>query len=425
MRPLALAAFPLLVSTAPALAQHDEHAHHEPAPHARHAAGPLGLPAAREASGTAWQPDTTPHFGVQRAFGSWSVMLHWNAFAGWNDQRGGDRGDAMVTTPNWVMGMAGREAGGGRFLARTMLSLEPATLGGEGYPLLLQTGESWEGEPLHDRQHPHDLFMEVAASYIRELTPDVAAELYLAPAGEPALGPVAFPHRLSSWNDPLATLGHHWQDATHITYGVATVGLFTRRAKLEGSWFNGREPDEDRWGFDLAAPESYSGRLTLNPHESLSMQVSAGFLKEPEGLKPDVDAARFTASAMWNRGPIASTVVFGRNDEQGEEPTDSFLAEARLAPGDGNLFFGRIEHVGKDGHDLVLPEEELHEIVFPITAFSLGYARELPKLGPIVPVLGVRGSMTFLPDELEPHYGTTSPMSFMVHLQIQPPLMKH
>src|SRR5213593_4131529 len=172
---------------------------------------------------------------------------------------------------------------------------EPWTIGARGYPLLLQSGESYGGTPLHDRQHPHDLFMELAALYERPVGRDLGLSVYLAPVGEPAVGPVAFPHRPSAADDPLAPISHHWQDGTHITFGVVTAGVFTRDVKLEASWFNGREPDENRTDFDYAGRrlDSYSGRLTVNPGPRWSFSAWYAYLKSPEGLHPDESLHRF------------------------------------------------------------------------------------------------------------------------------------
>src|SRR5690349_23842684 len=211
----------------------------------------LGIPESRDGSGTSWLPDASPMRMVHYRAASWTLMLHGAAFGLYDDQ-GGPRGADRVVAVDWGMLAASRNLGEARLELRTMLSTEPWTVGSRGYPLLLQSGESYGGTPLHDRQHPHDLFVELAAIYERPLSNDVAFSLYLAPVGEPALGPVAIPHRPSAAADPFAPLGHHWQDATHITYGVVTAGLFTRTVTLEGSWFNGREPDEDRTNFDYA-----------------------------------------------------------------------------------------------------------------------------------------------------------------------------
>src|SRR5437773_4254134 len=182
-----------------------------------------------------------------------------------------------------------------------MLSLDPLTVTRRGYPLLLQSGEAFKGEPLHDAQHPHDLFMELAASYTRPVSDGVAFQVYGAPVGEPALGPAAFPHRLSASSDPLAPLGHHWQDSTHISFGVLTAGILTRKVKVEGSWFNGREPDDRRFDFDFRKLDSWSGRVSVNPTDSLSLQASYGLLETPEELEPGQSIRRATASASYNR----------------------------------------------------------------------------------------------------------------------------
>src|SRR5438034_1250462 len=221
-------------------------------------AGPLGIPETRMGSGTSWLPDASPMHAAHVTLGDWTLMVHGKGFFQY-DWQGGSRGSNQLGIVNWAMAMASRPLGGGQLQLRGMVSAEPWTIGSRGYPLLVQSGESYQGAPLHDRQHPHDLFMELAALYERPVARHFALSLYLAPVGEPAVGPVAFPHRPSAADDPLAPISHHWQDGTHITFGVVTAGVFTRSAKLEASWFNGREPDEIRTNFDYAVRRRRAG----------------------------------------------------------------------------------------------------------------------------------------------------------------------
>ena len=195
------------------------------------------------------------------------------------NHQGTVRGDDQVGSTNWAMLMAMHPLGRGMLHLHGMLSAEPFTVGGRGYPLLLQTGETYQGVPLHDRQHPHDLFMELSARYELAVASNLGLSIYAAPVGEPAIGPVAYMHRPSAQNDPFAPLGHHWQDATHITFGVITAGVFTRTVQLEGTLFHGREPDDDRYDFDFGALDSYGGRVTVNPTPHWSLAGSYGYLK--------------------------------------------------------------------------------------------------------------------------------------------------
>ena len=232
----------------------------------RAAGPPLGIPENRMGSGTSWLPDDAPMQAIHVPLGAWTVMAH-GAISLLLDAQRGPRGATEVRLVNWGMGSLTRGIAGGRLELRAMLSAEPATVGSGGYPLLLQSGESDNGLALHDRQHPHDLFMEAVAVYEREIGRTMAVSLYLAPAGEPALGPPAYPHRPSAEWDPLAPIGHHWQDGSHVTYGVLTTGIYTRSMKLEVSAFNGREPDENRTDFDFRGRrlDSYAGRAIVNP----------------------------------------------------------------------------------------------------------------------------------------------------------------
>jgi hypothetical protein len=388
----------------------------------------LGLPMSRMGSGTSWLPDASPMHAAHYEAGRWGLMLHGQAF-GMYDRQFSDRGDDQVSSPNWVMLMATRPLAGGFLQLRGMFSAEPFTVGARGYPLLLQSGEAYQGQPLHDRQHPHDLFMELAALYERPVARNLALSLYAAPVGEPALGPVAFPHRPSAAGDPLAPLAHHWQDATHISFGVLTAGVFTRAVKLEGSLFNGREPDEHRYNFDYAGRslDSWAGRLTVNPGTNWSLSASYGFLKSPEELRPDVSQHRFTAAVLHSRlvgkdGNWSSALVYGANKHEGGDWGGSVTAETNLAFDQRNEIFARVNFVRKSGEDLVAgtdPEEE-----FNLGGLVLGYVRELVDLGGVNLGAGVQGALNVIPAGLEPAYGTRTPAGFAVYLRLRPASMR-
>ncbi len=384
---------------------------------------PLGLSDTREGSGTSWQPDTTPMHAFHAMAGGWTFMVHGNVFLGY-DLQGSNRGAQQIVSQNWLMAMVRRSSEVAEISARVMLSAEPFILGGRGYPLLLQTGETYHGMPLHDRQHPHDLFMEAAVLMNAEIGDGVGVQVYAAPAGEPALGPVAFPHRASAASDPLAPLGHHWQDSTHITYGVLTIGIFTRHVKLEGSWFNGREPDENRYSFDLRAPDSVSCRLSVNPTDSLSIQASYGFLASPEALEPDESLHRITASATWTRrlgtsGSWATTAVWGTNLHPHGSPTSSYLLETDLDFDGHNIFFGRGEHVQRIGRELAVAEPG-EQSVFDMSSLALGYIHEVELASAVAFGLGARGAVTAIGPSLEPFYGTRWPLGAMIFVRVRP-----
>jgi len=385
----------------------------------------LGIPETRDASGTSWQPDSTPMFMWHWMTGGWSLGLHTNVFAGY-DSKSSDRGDDKFISINWLMAMASHPVGPGNLILRTMLSLEPFTVGKQGYPLLLQTGETLDGEPLHDRQHPHDLFMEVAARYRQAVGDAIGVELYVAPSGEPAIGPPAYPHRFAAMSNPLAPLGHHWEDATHISFGVVTAGLFTRTWKLEGSWFNGREPDEDRYDFDLRTPDSVAARLTVNPTPDLSAQVSWARLDSPETLEPGVSVQRATASMLWNQRTAARNLslvgLIGHNSPSMGPSTTAGLGEAALMLGTEHTVFTRAEVLSKSGHDLALPEA-MADQTFGIGSFSLGYVYDAGWVGDVVPGVGFTATVDVIGAGLEPFYGTRVPWGGMVFVRLRAPEM--
>jgi hypothetical protein len=391
--------------------------------------GPLGIPMERTGSGTSWLPDDSPMHADHIPDGKWELMLHGVAFTMY-DKQGSRRGDEQFSSVNWAMLMATRALGGGRLQLRSMLSAEPWTVGGHGYPLLLQTGETFQGQPLRDRQHPHDLFMELAGLYEHAVSDALGVSLYVAPVGEPALGPVAFPHRPSAMNDPMAPLGHHWQDATHITFGVLTAGVFTHSVRLEGSIFNGREPDENRTNFDYRGRslDSYAGRLTWNPSSHWSLSSSYGYLESPEAIRPDESQHRIDASIMngqtfGQRGELATTFVFGGNRHSGSHHLEpSYLLESNLEFGGAHSVFGRAEYVQKSGEDLALgangPTGE-----FNIASLVGGYVYEFDRVGNVRTGIGGRASIDFVPSALEPFYGTARPSGFAIYVRFRPQRM--
>jgi hypothetical protein len=358
-------------------------------------------------------------------------MLHGDVFLQW-DHQGGPRGADQTGSINWAMLMAMRPVAGGTLHLHGMASAEPLTIGDGGYPLLLQTGETYRREPLHDRQHPHDLFMEFSAMYERAVTNRIGFMIYAAPVGEPAIGPVAYMHRPSSLNDPFAPLAHHWTDATHITYGVLTAGLFTRTLKLEGTLFNGREPDEDRYDFDFHGLNSYGLRLSANVTPNWALAASYGSLEKPEALHPDENERRIGASVLHtvplgSGGEWASAIVFGtlqhENATTGESSDwlHSLMLESNFQLDRSNSVFARAEYVRKPGENLVIPGGG--ERKFDLGTISLGYVREIAGVKRASFGAGFRGAVNFVPRSLEAEYGSRTPVGIALFIRLRPALM--
>ena len=374
----------------------------------------------REASGTSWQPASTPFQGVHVMHGDWMLMAHGYAFGAY-DRQGGRRGDDKVVNSGMLMLMARRPAGPGTFGLRAMASLDP-TMGPGGYPLLLQTGETADGaDHLADRQHPHDLFMELAATYYAPFAEEGSAFGYFGLPGEPALGPSAFMHRFSGVENPEAPLGHHWLDSTHIAYGVGTFGFIWGPWKLDASTFKGREPDQRRWDMEAPKFDSYSGRLAYNPTENWSLQASYGYLVAPEQLEPDVNTRRLTASASYNRrfadaGDYFSQTMFafGRNMNTNGLNSNAFLLESALRIYRRHTLFARAERVDKD--ELFEPGDPLAGRSFAVNKLSAGYTYDFARWKRSQWGVGALGSLHFLPAALRPAYGNT-PGSFQVFVR--------
>ena len=394
-------------------------------------ARPFGIPMTRMGSGTAWLPDASGMRAWHFTAGPWMLMVHGDAFLQY-DRQWGPRGDDQLGSINWAMLMAMRPLADGILHLHGMMSAEPLTIGAGGYPLLLQSGESYRGAPLHDRQHPHDLFMELSAMYERAISQRLGVVVYAAPVGEPGIGPVAYMHRPSALNDPFAPLAHHWTDATHITYGVLTVGVFTRNVKLEATLFNGREPDEDRYDFDFHPLSSYGFRISANPSSRWALSASYGHLVQPEALHPDEDQRRLGASILHTvrlgrSGEWASALVYGGNKHvprgggDGSGWEHSVMAESKLQLDRANTVFGRIEYVRKSAEDLVIPAAGDEE--FDIGTVSLGYIREFAAFQGATLGLGLRGAVNLVPAALEASYGSRTPVGAAFFLRIRPALL--
>ena len=382
----------------------------------------------REGSGTAWLPDTTPMYAIHRQRGPWLFMAHDNLYLQFL-RESGERGGDQVGSINWVMGMARRNIGAGRWTLRGMFSAEPWTIAACGYPDLLASGELCKGEKIHDRQHPHDLLMEIAATYDAPLAGPVRWQIYGGPVGEPALGPVAYPHRVSAMPNPLAPVSHHWFDATHITFGVVTAGLYANRWKAEASAFNGREPNENRTDFDFSRLDSVSGRLWLLPTPKLAFQLSAGRLTEAEAAEVNgagIDVMRVTASGTYHtifreNSVWATTIGWGRNEES-DHGSNALLVETNVTLMDRDAWFGRFETVSKTAHDLSLGGSET---AFTVAKLQGGYTRYFGAWKGFKPGLGASVSAGFVPAGAQHAYGNRINAGFGVFLTFRPAAMIH
>ena len=390
------------------------------------------LPMTRDGSGTSWQPDAAPMYGYMTHAKKWMFMFHGDIFLRYDHQNfnhDGARGNSeKFDAPDMLMAMAQRAVGKkGVFHINAMFSTDALIAGGSGYPLLFQTGESWQGLPLIDRQHPHDLFSELSASYAYSFTRKTDISLYVGYPGEPALGPVTFMHRSSGEFMPDAPIGHHWQDATHITFGVATLGLRYGHFKLEGSSFTGREPDENRYNFDQPLFDSWSGRLSYNPSTRWSFQVSHGFIKSPEALHPDEDIDRTTASATYvlpinHDKYLSATSLLGQNASNVTNASNSALLEATLKLNRLALYT-RYEWIQKSNEELNI-EGMFYDpyIQHKINAVTLGAGYDLFNLGYIMIAAGAQITLDHAAD-LTYLYGD-NPLSGEVYLHIYPTRMR-
>lgn len=378
-------------------------------------------------SGTSAEPDSVPVPMLMTTKGKWALMFHANAFV-LDEQQTGPRGGDKFFSVNWGMGMAQRAAGPGVFTARTMLSLDPATITGRQYPLLFQMGETAFGKPIVDGQHPHNFFMEIAALYDLKLGKSGLLSFYAAPIGDPAIGPLAYAHRASASEDPLATLGHHQEDSTHVAEDVVTMGVTYRIARLEASGFHGREPDENRWNISQGKIDSWSTRLTLQPGKNWSGQYSYARIAGPEALFPGEDQERMTASVMYNRpihrGDWASSLIWGRTKSLEDASVfNSYAFESTLQFVTRNHVWTRIESAERSNELLLgenpLPPGFVEQPIGRVGAYTLGYDRDFDIVPRVRSALGAQVTLYDAPANLQPAYGA-HPAGVAVFLRIRP-----
>lgn len=409
---IALIAFPVFPQERMPGMQHDQMSmqhdqmpmQHEQMPtqhdHMQMQMSPAGMYLMNMASGTSMNPVSWTMPMLMKRAGTWNLMFMGNLFLV-ETQQSGPRGGDKLYSANAFMGSAEHAFGGGSLMFETMLSLEPATVTERRYPELFQTGETAFGTPLVDAQHPHNFVMSVGVHYAHPIGDNTMIHVYYAPVGDPALGPVAYPHRASAAELPQAPLGHHWQDSTHIAENVATAAIKYRWLRLEGSGFYGTEPDEHRWQINWGPINSYSGRLSVFPSKNWTAQVSAGRLSRPE-RQSETDVVRTTASLQYSRPRSGSdawstSVIWGRNHETAAQHNlDSYLVETLYPMTSKNFLTGRIEVVDKD---------ELAPGIFRIGSYTAGYTRDIGTYKDVETGLGANVTAYSLPSTLRPRYG--------------------
>jgi hypothetical protein len=363
-------------------------------------------------SGTSLEPASgAPPMLMSMRPSGWMLMVHGEASAV-EQQQTGPRGHDKFLSVNWAMPMAQRDFGRGELTLRAMFSLEPATITGRFYPELFQEGETAFGKPIVDGQHPHNLFMELVALYDRRVGSHAVVSLYGGPVGDPALGPEAFPHRPSIGDDPLAPLGHHLEDSTHIAYDVVTGGVAfahgQRGVRVEASGFHGREPDENRWTIEVGAVDSWSARLTAALSKDWVAQYSLGHLHSPEAVHPDEDVLRQTASMMYHRDvgsvELNSIAVWGRNHTiYSAENANGYLFETAVRVRDRQTIWTRIENADRTSDLLGAAAPAIESVIGRVQAFTGGYAHRVlgwhdgsAELGAQYTGYGVPGTLTAL-----------------------------
>ena len=379
--------------------------------------GALGsYPMERESSGTAWQPDSSGDRGLMVHSGDWMLMAH-GVLNLVFDHQSGPRGDDKTFASGMLMGMARRPLGEGTVQFKAMVSPDPF-MGARGYPLILASGETADGrDRLIDRQHPHDLFMELSGSLSQNIGGKSSAFIYAGLPGEPAFGPPAFMHREAIMDSPEAPITHHWLDSTHISFGVVTAGLVLDGVKVEVSRFNGREPDQHRWNIETRPLDSTAVRLSFNPTRNLSLQGSWGHFNDPEQLEPGVDQKRWSASALWAEEiapgfKAAATLAWGRKIAE-HKKDDAIAIEASLKHAQWTLF----------GRGEMTENRELDDVpggtALRVGKASLGAVRDFRIADHLSLGAGGLFSLNFVPRELARLYDSQNPTGAMAFIRMK------
>jgi hypothetical protein len=418
-----LLAFPLIAQDDTKSMESQHHGMHDMPGMDMSASASDWKPSPHAGSGTSWQPASVPGYFWMTSRGHWDLMAHGVVFLTYN-QQGGPRGVGKAESVNVLMLMEKHKLGKGTLLLRQMFSAESLTSPHPGFPQLFQTGETYHGQPLVDHQHPHNVFAELSAYYSRPITEKISWLLYGGPSAEPALGPVTYIHRASAAELPAAPLSHHLQDSTHTSFGVVTTGVMIDRFKFEGSVFNGREPNEERWSIQLGALDSWSARVWVAPSRNWTAQYSYGRLLHPEAAEPG-NEKRQSASVEYSRpfaeGNWATSLIWGRKhkDETGTN-LNSYLLESTVNFKRSNYAYTRLELVDKDE---LFPQASVHP-AYRIGAYTFGGVRDLVQSHSWQLGLGADITFNTKPAVLDSAYGT-NPVSFRIFLRVRPGLTEH
>lgn len=353
---------------------------------------------------------------------AWNWAADGEVFFGFNYQHREFTDFAKWESQNWFMLSGERPVGAGQLMFHGMASLEPFTLERLGSHQLFQTGESYYGSPLIDRQHPHDLVMGLGAMY--RLTHGRFAYTFEASlVGSPALGPPPFMHRESGRDQPTAPLTHHYLDSTHITPGVVTAGVGFGGLTLEASAFRGEEPNDNRLNIDRPRLDSWSARARWR-RGGWDAQVSGAYLTKPEWFEP-YDVQKVTASVGYagaiRSRPLAALVGWGENREV-HGILDGYLFEWKWGVTSRGSIYGRAESAAKNLLDLGGPDPpgfiEFHRISH-VAALTGGYLFEIAQSTRGRVAIGGDVSFYHVPENMIDYYGT-SPHSFHVFLSWRP-----
>jgi len=363
------------------------------------------------------------------------VMLRGNGF-GTYISGAGPRGRDAFAGPNMVMLDLGTTLGDRHYLNLDIMgTLEKWTFPDQGYPLLLQVGESnGNGIPFIDAQHPHSSpIMGLTVSDTIKLETGREKDhlkIFFAPRGESTDGPIAFMHRPTGIANPDAPLGHHvGQDVGHISSTVIGASLNLNHTRFEVSTFNGQEPEPTQIDLPVDVPNSYSLRLIEDFSSTITGMVSAAYVKDPEHDDPSIPFVTRYSASLYTRHTLKqwhlyNAFIFGLITQYAHAASlASFGEEFWLHNSKEMRIFGRLEVIQRTPHELEIAASDPNSGRW-VVATTVGYTHAITQIDEGEIGIGASVTKDFLPTDYQGTYGG-NPWTGKLFLQFSGMKMSH
>ena len=394
--------------------------------------GPLGIAHSRDASGTAWQPDASPLNAVHFMSDDWMFMVHGLVFAGWDDQSSTRRGNNLFMSTNWGMLMAQRELAGGELTLRRCCRSSPRRSDAAAIRCCCRAARRWAASrcttasirtTLHGARRA--LPPRAQRRRRRRALPRArrASRRSVRPASRTGARRWAIRSRRS------ATTGRTRRTSASAWSRAACSRGF---GKLEASWFNGREPDANRWDLDLREPRLVlrSGSPRIRP-TNWSLQISGGRLHSPEQPRArgrsdssdrlgDLRPRRLRRRQLGDDRGLRRELAAGRAADL--RSAARVEPRARRAPHAVRARRVRAQDRARPGRSASRATDNR----YGTAQTTLGYLYDFAPVWSVVPGLGAAFTVDYLGHDLERFYGERVGYGFMVFARLTAPrLARH